>query len=138
MEWPLSAILIPTKQFFGRLVSLLLLILLLISIPYDSDSNWVDGNLQLDKQEDQWRRRRRLIRNYNGTTHPEATIGTRPMSPSIEAQSPTVGVDLSLAATAVKFAAHVDQFDALQTDVEVEDTCQNNPSHSKKKKTNKK
>jgi hypothetical protein len=76
---------------------------------------------KLDRQEDRWRRRRRLVRNYNGTTHPEATIGGRPMSPSIETPSTRGGVDLSLAATAVKFAAHVDHFDSPVTEGEIED-----------------
>ena len=83
---------------------------------------------QLDREEDPWRRRRRLVRNYNGTTHPEATIGGRPMSPSIETPS-TTGVDLSVAAHAVKFAAHIDHFDAPVTEVEIEEvgTKENSP-----------
>jgi len=84
----------------------------------------VDPNEQifwkLDKHEDRWRRRRIFVRNYHGTTHPEATIGGRPMSPSIETPQ-TPGVDLSIAASAVKLAAHVDHLEGTSAEVEVED-----------------
>ena len=125
MEWLLSGTMMLTSPFFGRRVTLFFFFLqtqLAITPTFNKLKK------QLDREEDPWRRRRRLVRNYNGTTHPEATIGGRPMSPSIETPS-TTGVDLSVAAHAVKFAAHIDHFDAPVTEVEIEEvgTKENSP-----------
>jgi len=60
---------------------------------------------QLDKFEDRLRRRRRLVRNYHGTTHPEAVLISTEESEQTQMERE---VDLSLAASVIKLATHTD------------------------------